>query len=54
MTETMSLTPQMIAVLGNALVMEPGGYHVKDFLRAGSIMSVIFVIVTLVMLNIIY
>jgi di/tricarboxylate transporter len=38
----------------NALVMGPGGYHVKDFLKAGGIMTVLFLVVTLVMLNIIY
>ena len=38
----------------NALVMGPGGYRVKDFLQAGSIMTVVFLVVTLVMLNIIY
>ena len=38
----------------NALVMGPGGYHVSDFLRAGSIMSVIFIVVSLVMLNLIF
>jgi di/tricarboxylate transporter len=38
----------------NALVMGPGGYHFMDFLKAGSIMTVIFLTVTLVMLNLIY
>jgi di/tricarboxylate transporter len=38
----------------NALMMGPGGYHVKDFLKAGGIMTLIFLVVTLVMLNIIY
>jgi di/tricarboxylate transporter len=38
----------------NALIMGPGGYHVKDFLKAGSIMTILFLVVTLVMLNIIY
>jgi di/tricarboxylate transporter len=34
--------------------MGPGGYHVKDFLKAGGIMTVLFLVVTLVTLNIIY
>ena len=38
----------------NALVMGPGGYHVKDFLKAGSIMTVLFLAVTVVMLNLVY
>lgn len=38
----------------NALIMGPGDYRVSDFLRAGSIMTVLFLIVTLVMLNIIF
>jgi di/tricarboxylate transporter len=38
----------------NALVMGPGGYRVKDFMRAGGIMTVIFLVVMLVMLNILF
>jgi di/tricarboxylate transporter len=38
----------------NALILGPGGYRVADFLKAGSIMSVIFLIVSLVMLNIVF
>ncbi len=38
----------------NALIMGPGGYRVKDFLRAGGIMTVLFLIVSLVMLNIVF
>lgn len=38
----------------NALVMGPGGYHVSDFLKAGSIMSLIFLVVSLVVLNLIF
>jgi len=34
--------------------MGPGGYHVKDFLKAGSIMTVLFLAVTVVMLNLVY
>ena len=35
----------------NALIMGPGGYRVSDFIRVGSIMTVLFIIVTLVMVN---
>lgn len=38
----------------NALVMGPGGYRVADFLRAGGIMTVLFLVVMLIMLNIIF
>jgi di/tricarboxylate transporter len=38
----------------NALVMGPGGYRVVDFLKVGSIMSAIFLVVSLVMLNIVF
>jgi di/tricarboxylate transporter len=38
----------------NALIMGPGGYSVPDFMKAGSIMTVLFLIVSIVMLNIIY
>ncbi|AHE97118.1 SLC13 family permease [Thioalkalivibrio paradoxus] len=38
----------------NALIMGPGGYRVKDYLRAGSIMTVLFMVVALVMLNIVF
>jgi di/tricarboxylate transporter len=38
----------------NALVMGPGGYRVKDFIKAGGIMTVLFLVVALVMLNIIF
>ena len=38
----------------NALIMGPGGYHVSDFLRAGTIMSLIFLVVSLVVLNLIF
>jgi len=38
----------------NALIMGPGGYQVKDFMKAGGIMTVIFLVVSLVMLNIIF
>lgn len=38
----------------NALIMGPAGYRVKDFMRAGSIMTVMFLIVMMVMLNIVF
>jgi di/tricarboxylate transporter len=38
----------------NALIMGPGGYRVKDFMKAGGIMSVLFLIVALSMLNWLY
>lgn len=38
----------------NALIMGPGGYKVADFMRAGGIMTVLFLIVLMVMLNIIF
>lgn len=38
----------------NALIMGPGGYRNADFLKAGSIMTVLFLVVSLVTLNIIF
>jgi di/tricarboxylate transporter len=38
----------------NALLMGPGGYRVPDFMRAGSIMTVLFLLVMLAMMNILY
>lgn len=38
----------------NALIMGPGGYRVKDFVRVGSVMTVIFLVITLVMLNLVF
>ena len=38
----------------NALIMGPAGYRVKDFMKAGAPMTIIFLIIMLVMLNIIY
>jgi len=38
----------------NALIMGPGGYRVRDFMRAGGVMSVIFLVVLLVMLNLVF
>lgn len=37
----------------NALLMGPGGYQVADFMRAGGIMTLLFLVVSLCMLNIV-
>ncbi|MCR9278927.1 MAG: SLC13 family permease [Pseudomonadaceae bacterium] len=38
----------------NALIMGPGGYSVRDFFRVGSIMTVLFLIVSLSALNLLF
>ena len=38
----------------NALLMGPGGYRVADFMRAGGIMTVLFLVVSLSMLNLVF
>jgi di/tricarboxylate transporter len=38
----------------NALIMGPGGYRVADFIRAGSPMSLVFIIVMLTMINVVF
>jgi len=38
----------------NALIMGPAGYRVPDFMRAGGIMTVLFLVVLMIMLNLIY
>ena len=38
----------------NALIMGPGGYHVKDFVRAGGVMTVLFLVVVIGMLNLVF
>jgi len=38
----------------NALIMGPGGYRVVDFMRAGGIMTVLFIAVLIFMLNWLY
>jgi di/tricarboxylate transporter len=38
----------------NALIMGPGGYRVADFIRAGGLMSVIFIVVMLTMVNVMF
>jgi di/tricarboxylate transporter len=38
----------------NALIMGPGGYRVPDFLRAGSVMTILFLIVMIGMMNLVF
>ena len=38
----------------NALIMGPAGYKVTDFVRSGGIMTVLFLIVSMVMLNVVF
>ena len=38
----------------NALIMGPGNYRVADFIRVGSIMSLVFITMMLVMVNVIF
>ena len=38
----------------NALIMGPGSYRVTDFMRAGGIMTVLFLVVSLSVLNLFY
>jgi di/tricarboxylate transporter len=38
----------------NALLMGPGGYRVPDFMRAGGVMTVLFLIVMMVMMNLVF
>lgn len=38
----------------NALIMGPGGYRNADFIRAGSIMTIIFLVVSLMVLNVLF
>jgi di/tricarboxylate transporter len=38
----------------NALIMGPGGYRVADFIRAGSPMSLVFIVVMLTMVNVVF
>ncbi len=38
----------------NALIMGPAGYKVTDFIRTGGIMTILFLVVSLVMLNVIF
>lgn len=38
----------------NALIMGPAGYKVKDFVKSGGVMTVIFLVVSLIMLNVVF
>jgi di/tricarboxylate transporter len=38
----------------NALIMGPGGYRVPDFMKAGLIMTVLFLCVMMIMMSIVY
>jgi di/tricarboxylate transporter len=38
----------------NALIMGPGGYKVTDFMRAGGVMTILFLIVSLTVMNLIF
>jgi len=38
----------------NALIMGPGGYRVVDFMKAGGIMTILFLVVMMVMMNIVF
>ncbi|MDH5798195.1 MAG: SLC13 family permease, partial [Paracoccaceae bacterium] len=38
----------------NALIMGPGGYRVKDYMRSGGIMTVIFLVVSMTMMWIVF
>ena len=38
----------------NALLMGPGGYRVVDFMRAGGVMTILFLVVSLSVLNLFY
>jgi di/tricarboxylate transporter len=38
----------------NALIMGPGGYRVPDFMKAGGIMTILFLIVMMVMMNLVF
>jgi di/tricarboxylate transporter len=38
----------------NALLMGPGGYRVPDFMRAGGIMTILFLVVMLIMMNLVF
>ncbi len=38
----------------NALIMGPGGYRVPDFMKAGGIMTVLFLVVMMIMMNLVF
>jgi len=38
----------------NALIMGPAGYRVIDFVKTGGIMTILFLIVSMVMMNLVF
>jgi di/tricarboxylate transporter len=38
----------------NALIMGPGGYKVVDFIKAGGIMTILFLVVMMTMMSIVF
>ena len=38
----------------NALIMGPGGYRVMDFVKTGGIMTILFLVVSLIMMNVVF
>jgi len=42
------------APYANALIIGPGGYKVRDFIRIGLPMSVVFLVVMLAMVNVVF
>nr|VFK37401.1 MAG: Di- and tricarboxylate transporter [Candidatus Kentron sp. TC]VFK37708.1 MAG: Di- and tricarboxylate transporter [Candidatus Kentron sp. TC]VFK51490.1 MAG: Di- and tricarboxylate transporter [Candidatus Kentron sp. TC] len=38
----------------NALIMGPGGYRVPDYMRAGGIMTMLFLVVMMIMMNLVF
>ena len=38
----------------NALIMGPGGYRVADFMKAGGIMTILFLVVMMIMMNLVF
>jgi di/tricarboxylate transporter len=38
----------------NALLMKPGGYHIKDYIKAGSGMTIIFIMVVMFIMYFFY
>ncbi|MGB0712222.1 MAG: SLC13 family permease, partial [Gammaproteobacteria bacterium] len=38
----------------NALIMGPAGYRVPDFMRAGGVMTILFLVVMMVMMNLVF
>ena len=38
----------------NALIMGPGGYRVPDFMKAGGIMTILFLVVMILMMNLVF